>query len=103
MEKPTLAEAESKSPSSISGQVRFSSESAADREFFVSFGVIMSCRLGEVDRIRESIEIQGGRIVFQTVSNGPLFLLRQGQIDRALAGDLSALAEIHLKKRRVRK
>jgi hypothetical protein len=72
-----------------------------DLQFLVSFGMVVSCRLGEVERIRSLIQGTGGRIVFQTVSNGPLFLLRAGQVERALNGDLSALAEIHNKKRRL--
>jgi hypothetical protein len=94
-----LSEQESKPPT-ISSGVKSSSGSAADQQFFVSFGLIMSCRLGDVDSIRESIHALGGKIVFQTVSNGDLFLFRGAQIERALTGDVSALAEIHKRKER---
>jgi hypothetical protein len=62
--------------------------------------LVVSCRLGDVDRIRSRIQEADGRIIFQTVSNGNLILLRAGQVERALNGDLSALAEIHNKKTR---
>lgn len=71
-----------------------------DLNFLVSFGVVISCRLGDVEHIRSLVQGTGGRVIFQTVSNGPLFLLRAGQVERALRGDLSALAEIHKKKTR---
>jgi hypothetical protein len=86
-------------PPTISSGAKPSSGSP-DQQFLVSFGAVISCCLGDVERIRESIHALGGRIVFQTVSNGPLFLLRAGQVERALQGDLSALAEIHIKKTR---
>jgi hypothetical protein len=71
---------------------------SADLQFLVSFGVVMSCRLGDVPQIRSRIQEAGGRIVFQTVSNGDLYLLRRAQIERALNGDLSTLTEIHMRK-----
>ncbi len=95
----TLSKSDPKPPT-ISSGAKQSSGSAADQQFFVSFGVIMSCRLGDVERIRESIHALGGRVVFQTVSNGDLFLFRAAQVERALQGDVSALAEIHTKKAR---
>lgn len=100
MERTTLAKAESEKQAPISSRVNPPSGSAADQQFLVSFGMIVSCRLGDVERIRESILKLGGRIVFQTVSNGALFLFRQAQVERALRGDVSALAEIHKKKER---
>ncbi len=100
MEKRSLAEAEHKPPSPISTRTKPPSECAADQQFYVSFGAVISCRLGDVEKIRGKIEAEGGRIVFQSVSNGPLVLLRAGQIERALNGDLSALAEIHKRKQR---
>ncbi len=99
MEKSTLAKADAKPPNTISSGVTQPSGSA-DLKFLVSFGVVISCRLGDVEHIRSLIQGVGGRIVFQTVSNGPLFLFRAGQVERALAGDVSALAEIHNKKTR---
>ncbi len=99
MEQPTLVKAEHKHPSPISLDVKPPSGSA-DLQFLVSYGVIVSCRLGQVERIRNRIEEEGGRIIFQTVSNGPLFLLREGQIERAMKGDVSALAEIHKRKQK---
>lgn len=85
---------------SISSNVSPASGSHADEQFFVSFGLIVSCRLSDVDKIRTGIQNSGGKIIFQTVSNGPLFLLRAGQIERILQGDLNDLAEIHKKKER---
>jgi hypothetical protein len=76
------------------------SDRSADRQFPVSFGLIISCRFGDVERLRESILNLGGRIVFQTVSEEKLFLFRESQVERALRGDVSALAEIHKKKER---
>lgn len=99
MEKTTLAKAEHKPPNPISTEVKLPSGSA-DLQFYVSFGLLVSCKLGDVDRIRGLIEGAGGRIVFQTVSNGLLFLLRQAQVDRILHGDTSAIAEVHRKKTR---
>jgi hypothetical protein len=87
-------------PRTISSGAIQPSVSAADQQFLVSFGAVISCRLGDVERIRGLVQGTGARIVFQTVSNGPLFLLRAGQVERALQGDVSALAEIHSKKTR---
>jgi hypothetical protein len=88
----------------ISPQTSSPSEAAADREFYVSFGLIMSVRLGDVEKIRSAISTQGGKIAFQTVTTAPLYLLRHYQVERALQGDLSELAELHKKKlRRVEK
>jgi len=99
MEKPTLAKADVKPSSTFSSEATLPSGSP-DLNFLVSFGAVISCRLGDVERIRSLIQGAGGRIVFQTVSNGPLFLLRAGQVDRILQGDTSAIAEVHRKKTR---
>lgn len=80
--------------------VVISPSGSPDLQFPVSFGLVMSCKLGDVDYIRSLIHGAGGRIIFQTVSDRPLFLLRAAQVERALKGDLSALAEIHGKKTR---
>jgi hypothetical protein len=90
---------DSKIKSPLSNQNQ-SPSSSADQQFFVSFGLIVSCRLGAVENIRASILKLGGRIVFQTVSTGDLFMFREAQVERALHGDVSALAEIHKKKER---
>lgn len=99
METPNLATAETKPPNTISTGTTPPSGSP-DLQFPVSFGVVVSCRLGDVERIRGRIEQEGGHIVFQTTSERPLFLLRERQVERALSGDLSALADIHRKKAR---
>jgi hypothetical protein len=99
MEKTTLAKAEPKPPNTISSGATPPSGSP-DLQFPVSFGVVISCRLGDVEHIRTLIQGTGGRIVFQTTSEGDLFLLREKQVERILAGDVSALAEIHSKKTR---
>ena len=54
MEKAKL-ESRSEKNNPLSKQPAQPSESAADQEFFVSFGVIVSCRLGNVEPIRRSI------------------------------------------------
>lgn len=76
------------------------SDASLDRKFFVSFGVVMSVQHADVERVRAAIEGCGGKIVFQTVSTGPLYLLRGYQVEEILAGDISALAEVHKKKQR---
>ena len=87
-------------PPTISSGATPPSSSPADLQFLVSFGVVISCRLGDVEGIRSLIQGTGARIIFQTVSNGPLFLFRAAQVEKALNGDVSALAEIHRKKTR---
>jgi hypothetical protein len=99
MEKTTLAEAETKPPSSISTGATPPSGSP-DLHFPVTLGFVISCRLREVEGIRGAVEREGGRIVFQTTSEAPLFLLRQRQVERILQGDISALAEVHRKKQK---
>jgi hypothetical protein len=95
-----LSEQEPKPPT-IFPDATPTSESA-DAAFLVSFGAVMSCRLGDVPKIRSRIQEAGGRIVFQTVSNAPLIILRAAQVERALQGDLSDLAGIHERKMRRR-
>ena len=70
-----------------------------DQQFFVSFGLIISARLVDVKKIRDEIERLGGKIAFQTVSTGPLYILRAYQVERALSGDVSHLREIHERKK----
>jgi len=74
------------------------SVSAEDQQFYISFGLVVSARLADVAKIRDAVERLGGKIAFQTVSNGDLFLLRRYQVERALAGDVSQLREIHNRK-----
>jgi hypothetical protein len=76
-----------------------SEASAQDRQFYVSYGMIISTRLNDVQKIREAIQDLGGKIAFQTVTSAPLFLLREYQVKKALSGDLSELAEIYAKKK----
>jgi hypothetical protein len=99
MEKTDLGKADVKPPNTISSEPSLPSGSP-DLQFLVSFGVVVSCKLGDVERIRNRIQEQGGRIVFQTTSNGDLFLLRERQVERILLGDTSTLAEVHRKKTR---
>ena len=100
MENRDLAKAESKNPSTISTGSKSPSGSAADQQFPVTYRAIISCRLGDVDRIRSDIEKEGGRIIFQTTSEDNLFLFRERQVERILNGDTSALAEVHRRKQR---
>jgi hypothetical protein len=76
------------------------SEASADRQFFVSYGLIISARLADVEKIRAAIQEEGGKIAFQTVTTALLYVLRHFQIERAIQGDLSELAELHKKKLR---
>jgi len=71
----------------------------ADQQFYVSFGLIISARLADVQRIRDEIERLGGKIAFQTISNGPLYVLREYQVERAIHGDVSHLKELHDRKK----
>jgi hypothetical protein len=74
------------------------SDASLDRKFYVSFGVVMSIQHTDVERVRAAIEGAGGKIVFQTISTGTLYLLRQRQVEEILSGDLSQLCEVHKKK-----
>jgi hypothetical protein len=84
----------------ISPQPKPPSEASADRQFFVSFGLIISTRLVDVEKIRQAIQGLGGKIAFQTVTTAPLYVLRHYQVERAIQGDLSELVELHKKKLR---
>jgi hypothetical protein len=72
----------------------------SDRDFYVSYGLIVSARLSDVEKIRQAVEASGGKIVFQTATTAPLYLLREYQVDEVLDGDISQLREIHEKKNR---
>jgi hypothetical protein len=84
----------------ISSDATPPSGSAADQRFPVTFGLVVSCRFGEVQGIRESVQKLGVRIIYQTTSEDDLFLFKKTQVERALRGDVSALVEIHKKKER---
>lgn len=87
----------------ISHQSTSPSESSQDRGFFVSYGLIISTRLRDVDRIREAVKELGGKIIFQTVTSAPLYLLRGYQVERILQGDLSELLEAYARKQKERR
>jgi len=92
--------------SSTSEHSKSPSESQADREFYVSYGLIMSVRLVDVDRIRGAVEQLGGKIAFQTVTPAPLYLLRHYEIEQILRGDraqLLQLREVHDRKSKERR
>jgi len=74
------------------------SEASLDGKFYVSFGVIMSVQHADIETVRAAIEGCGGKIVFQTVSKDPLYLLRRNQVEQILNGDTSQLSEVHKKK-----
>ena len=97
-EGTTLEDVREKKPSPFPSETEPPSESTADQRFPVSFGLVVSCRLGDVQGIRESVQRLGGRIIYQTVSEGQLFLFREAQVERALNGDVSALIELHRRK-----
>lgn len=82
---------------------RASESSARDREFYVSFGLIVSARLGDVEKIRSAVQGLGGKIVFQTVTSAPLYLLRHYQVEQILQGEVSQLREAHDKKSKDRR
>lgn len=74
------------------------SEASLDGNFYVSFGLVISVRQADVETVRAAILEAGGMIVFQTVSDDPLYLLRRKQVERILNGDTSQLCEVHKKK-----
>jgi len=74
------------------------SEASLDGKFYVSFGVVMSVQDADVETVRTAIQNCGGKIVFQTVSKDPLYLLRRSQVEQILNGDTSQLREVHKKK-----
>lgn len=88
---------------STSGQASPPSESAADRQFYVSYGLIISTRMGDVEKIREAVQELGGKIVFQTVTSAPLYLLRGYQVEHILQGDVSELLEAYTRKQKDRR
>jgi hypothetical protein len=74
-----------------------------DGKFYVSFGVVISLQHADVETVRAAIEGCGGKIVFQTVSKDPLYLLRRNQVEQILNGDTSQLCEVHKKKQEQRR
>jgi hypothetical protein len=79
------------------------SDALLDRKFYVSFGVVMSVQHADVEMVRAAIQNCGGKIVFQTVSKDPLYLLRRSQVEQILNGDTSQLCEVHKKKQEQRR
>jgi hypothetical protein len=67
------------------------SDASLDGKFYVSFGVIMSVQHADVETVRTAIQNCGGKIVFQTVSKDPLYLLRGRQVEQITQGDVSDL------------
>lgn len=80
------------------GESFMSEEQKKDRDFYVSFGLIVSVRLSGLDDIRKAVESKGGKIVFQTSTPAPLYVLRHYEVEKVLQGDVSWLQEIHDKK-----
>jgi len=79
------------------------SDASLDGKFYVSFGVIISVQHADVETVRAAIQNCGGKIVFQTVSKDPLYLLRRNQVEQILNGDTSQLGEVHKKKQEQRR
>jgi hypothetical protein len=77
-----------------------SEDSIKDRSVFISFGLVLSLKLDDVEKVRAWLEANGTKIVFQTTSSGDLYLLREYQVRRAIHGDVSQLCEIYQKKQR---
>lgn len=86
----------------LSDQPKSPSEAAQDWNFFISFGLIISARLGDVDKIRAAIQEEGGKVIFQTATTAPLYLLRHYEIEQILRGDTSHIREVHDKKSKER-
>ena len=78
------------------------SDASLDGKFYVSFGVVMSVQHADVETVRVAIQNCGGKIVFQTVSKDPLYLLRRSQVEQILNGGTSCLREVHARKSRER-
>lgn len=77
-----------------------------DQLFFVSFGLIVSARFLDVEKIRKAVEGAGGKIAFQTVTKEPLYLLRHYEVEQIVQGDvdqMKELAELHNRKSKERR
>jgi hypothetical protein len=77
-----------------------SDDSIKDRSMFISFGLVLSLKLDDVEKVRAWLERNGAKIVFQTVASAPLFLLREYQVRKAIQGDTSELKEVYQRKQR---
>lgn len=72
-----------------------------DRDLFISYGLVASLRPDDIEKVRAWLESNGVKIVFQTTSTGPLFLLREYQVRRALQGDTSLIREVYERKQKM--
>jgi len=79
------------------------SDASLDGKFYISFGVVMSVQHADVETVRAAIQNCGAKIVFQTVSKDPLYLLRRNQVEQILNGDTSQLGEVHKRKQEQRR
>jgi hypothetical protein len=77
-----------------------SEDSVKDRSVFISFGLVLSLKLDDVEKVRSWLEGNGAKIVFQTVASSPLFVLREYQVRKAIQGDTSELKEVYQRKQR---
>ena len=77
-----------------------SDASAKDRSIFVSFGLVLSLKLDDVDKVRSWLQENGVKIIFQTTGKSDLFVLREYQVRRILQGDTSQLREVYQRKQR---
>jgi hypothetical protein len=59
--------------------------------------------MADVAKIRAAIENADGKIAFQTVSGGPLYLLRHYEVEQIIQGDLDRLVEVHNRKSKERR
>jgi hypothetical protein len=71
-----------------------------DRDVFISFGLVLSLRPDDIEKVRDWLQSNGAKIVFQTTSTGDLFLLRDWTMRRAIDGDTSQLKEVYQRKQR---
>jgi hypothetical protein len=70
---------------------------------FLSFGLIVSARKEDEIGLRKAIEKAGGKIVFQTVTTAPLYVLRHYQVEQILQGEVSWLQAVHDRKSKERR
>jgi hypothetical protein len=69
----------------------------------VSFGLVVSARMADVAKIRAAVENAGGKIAFQTVSSGPLYLLRHYEVEQIIQWDIDHLVHNRKLKERERR
>jgi hypothetical protein len=77
-----------------------SEDSIKDGSVFISYGLVLSLKYGDVEKVRSWLEENGAKIVYQIVASSPLFVLREYQVRKAIQGDSSELKEVYQRKQR---